>query len=70
MNGKELYNGSFWTPISSMSSSGIVIEVWRDQNTVVKIENGYPSSQFFKGTDPRNNPELLEHFQETGKLAQ
>ena len=70
LKGREIYNGSFMTPVSSFSCSGIVIEVWQDQETVVKIENGYPSSQLFTGTDPRDNSELLEYFQKMGKLTQ
>jgi len=33
LNGKEIYSGSFWTPISSVSRSGIVIEIFRDQKS-------------------------------------
>lgn len=70
LNGKEVYHGSFWTPMSSVSCNGIVIEIFRDQNTIVEIQRGYPSSEFFVGTDPRNNSEMLRYFREMGKLTQ
>jgi hypothetical protein len=70
LSGEEVYNGSFWTPISSVPYNGLVIEILRDNNTIVEIQRGYPSSEFFAGTDPRNNSELLEYFQEIGKLTQ
>ena len=38
LNCKEIYNGAFWSPISSKSYSGIVILI---EDNSVKIENGY-----------------------------
>jgi hypothetical protein len=71
LNGKEVYNGSFWTPISSISCDGIVVEVFRDHNAIVKIQRGYPSSDFASpGADPRNSPEIMGYFQKIGKLTQ
>ena len=67
LNGKEIYNGSFWTPISSKPYSGIVILI---QDNTIKIETGYPSSEFFEGIDPRNNSEIFDYFQKVGKLTQ
>ena len=68
---QEIYDGSFWTPISSVSYCGIVIEtlVNMTENTI-KLEKGYPSSDFFEGIDPRNDPRILDHFQKLGKLKQ
>lgn len=72
INGKEIYNGAFWVSISSYSYSWIVIVVdtLEIQDKTIKIEKGYPSPEFFKGTDPRNNPEVFNHFQKIGKLVQ
>jgi hypothetical protein len=67
LNCKEIYNGAFWSPISSKSYSGIVILI---EDNSVKIENGYPSSEFFKGIDPRNNSEIFSYFQKVEKLVQ
>ncbi len=69
LNGREMYNGSFWTPISSISYSGIVIETLVHNNTI-KIEMGYPTSKFFENKDPRDQSEIFGHFQKVGKLVQ
>jgi hypothetical protein len=69
LNGKEIYNGSFWVSISSISYSGIVINTLEIQNNTMKIEKGYPSSGFFEGTDPRNNSDIHYYFQKIGKLV-
>lgn len=70
LDGKEVYNGSFWVPVSSVSCNGIVIEIWQDQSDIVEIKKGYPSTEFYTGNDPRNNYGLLEYFREKGKLTQ
>jgi hypothetical protein len=67
INGKEIYDGWFWSPISSIPCSGIVIETLIRNNTL-KIETGYPSSHF-QGEDPRNNPDVFNYFQAVGKLV-
>jgi len=69
LDGRGIYNGSFWSPISSVSASGIVIDTFVQDNTI-RIEAGYPSSEFFKGIDPRNNSEIFEFFRKAGKLTQ
>lgn len=70
INGKEIYDGSFWVSFSSLSYSGIVIDTLRNQNNTISIDLGYPSSGFFEGVDPRNDPRILDHFQKLGKLKQ
>lgn len=70
LNGKEIYKGSFWTSLSSLSYSGIVINISMIQNNILKIEKGYPTSEFFEGIDPRNNSEIFNYFQKNGKLIQ
>ena len=69
---QEIYDGSFWTPISSVSYGGIVIETLVNMtDNTIKLEKGYPSSEcFFEGRDPRNDPRILDHFQKLGKLKQ
>jgi len=69
LNDREIYNGSFWSPISSVAVSRIVIDTFVQDNTI-RIEAGYPSSEFFKGIDPRNNSEIFEFFRRIGKLTQ
>jgi len=66
---QEIYKGSFWTPISSVSYPGIVIETLVNMtDNTIKLEKGYPSSDFFEGVDPRNDQRILDHFQKLGKL--
>jgi hypothetical protein len=67
INGQEIYRGWFWSPVSSISCSGVVIETLVRNNTI-RIETGYPSFHF-QGEDPRNNPDLLNYFQVVGKLV-
>ena len=66
---QEIYNGSFWTPISSVSYQGIAIETYfyTSENTI-KLQNGYPAG-WLQGEDPRNDPRIFDHFQELGKLT-
>ena len=67
INGKEIYGGWFWSPISSIPCSSVVIET-TVRNETIKIETGYPSSHF-QGEDPRNNPTVFNYFQAAGKLV-
>jgi len=67
IKGEDIYDGWFWSPISSLPCSGIVIETLVRNNTI-RIETGYPSS-YFQGEDPRSNPKILDYFQSTGKLV-
>ena len=67
IKGEDIYEGWFWSPISSLPCSGIVIETLVRNNTI-KIEAGYPSSHF-QGEDPRNNPRVFDYFMSVGKLA-
>jgi len=70
VNKNPIYAGAFWTPISSISYSGVTI--WKPFNTtgpdVVTLELGYPSSSFYGGEDPRNSPEIIDSFKKAGKL--
>ena len=64
---EDVYDGWFWSPISSLPCSGIVIETLVRNNTI-RIEAGYPSSHF-QGEDPRSNLEVLSYFMSVGKLV-
>jgi hypothetical protein len=70
IDGKEIYEGSFWVSFSSLSYSGIVIDTLLIQNNTISIDQGYPSSAFFEGVDPRNDPRIIDNFQKLGKLKQ
>lgn len=67
VEGQEIYRGAFWTPISSLPYNGVVIETVVTDNSV-KIEAGYPSSQF-QGDDPRDNPRVFDYLSRLGKLT-
>lgn len=65
-----VYWGAFWTPVSSQSFDGITI--WKPLGAVepkiITIELGYPSTSFYGGEDPRNNPAVIEALDRAGKL--
>jgi hypothetical protein len=65
-----IYWGAFWTPISSMSFDGVII--WKplgsQESQVIKLDLGYPSSSFYSGEDLRNNTEVLQSLEHSGKL--
>ena len=71
VNKKPIYWGAFWTPISSISFDGVTI--WKpfasDEPHIVPLELGYPSSSFYGGEDPRNNPEVIKSLEQAGKLV-
>jgi hypothetical protein len=70
VNKSPVYWGAFWTPISSMSFAGVTI--WKPLGSpelkIITLELGYPSSSFYKGEDPRNNPAILQSLEQSGKL--
>jgi hypothetical protein len=65
-----VYWGAFWTPISSQSFDGVTI--WKPFSLsppyIVTLELGYPSSSFYGGEDPRNEPGIISAFERAGKL--
>jgi hypothetical protein len=65
-----IYWGAFWTPMSSMSFDGITIRkpLGSLESNVITIELGYPSSSCCSGEDPRNNTEVLQSLEQSGKL--
>ncbi len=67
---QPIYWGAFWTPVSSMSFDGVTIlkPTSLDGAPVIRLDLGYPSSSFYKGEDPRNNPEALLSLEQAGKL--
>ena len=65
-----IYFGAFWTSISSISFDGVTI--WKpfssQEPKVITLELGYRSSSFYGSEDPRNNPEVINSFEQAGKL--
>jgi hypothetical protein len=68
---KAIYWGAFWTPISSISFDGVTI--WKpyssSETPVVTLELGYPTSAYYGGVDPRNDPEILSSLEQADKLV-
>jgi hypothetical protein len=67
---KPIYWGAFWTPVSSISFDGVTI--WKpfssQEPRVITLTLGYPSSSFYGGEDPRNNPEVISSLEQAGKF--
>ncbi len=67
---KPVYQGAFWTPVSSISYSGVT--VWKpydnDIKPVITLSLGYPGPSFYSGEDPRNNAVLMSALEKEGKL--
>ncbi len=64
-----VYAGAFWSPVSSVSFSGITIaQPLNDQTNTVTIQLGYPAQSLFTGADPRNNTAIIDAFSQSGKL--
>ena len=71
VNKNPIYWGSFWTPISSLSFNGVPIwlPLGAQGTAIITIELGYPSSSFYDGQDPRNNPDVMASLEKDGKLV-
>ncbi|HXX59476.1 MAG TPA: hypothetical protein VEI27_02225 [Dehalococcoidales bacterium] len=70
VDGKPIYGGAFWTPVSSASFSGLIIEkpLITEGAPVIRIEKGYPTAAFFRGTDSRSDPAIMASLEKSGKL--
>ena len=67
IKGENIYGGMFWSPISSLPCSEVVIQTLVRNNSI-QIAAGYPHSAF-QGEDPRNNSTIFNYFKSVGKLA-
>ena len=67
IKGEDIYGGLFWSPISSLPCSEVVIQTLVRDNTI-QIEAGYPHSDF-QGEDPRGNSKVFNYFMSVEKLA-
>jgi hypothetical protein len=64
----RIYAGGIWTPASSQSYDGVVIQV-PPVGDSIRIQLGYPESpELFTGQDPRSDPMILGSFAQVGKL--
>lgn len=66
---QRIYQGAVWTLLSSLSYNGIIIlQPFYTASTLVRIEPGYPSADFYEGKDPRADPRILQALTTAGKL--
>lgn len=67
---QPVYWGAFWTPISSMSFSGVTImkPFGQPDSKTVEMALGYPSPSFYGGDDPRDSSRVLDALKRSGKL--
>jgi hypothetical protein len=70
VDNEPIYWGAFWVFWSSQSFDGVTI--WKplrlEEQHVIRLELGYPSSEFYTGEDPRSNPVVIESLDQAGKL--
>ncbi|PHN02107.1 hypothetical protein CRP01_33500 [Flavilitoribacter nigricans DSM 23189 = NBRC 102662] len=68
---EEMYRGKFWTNLSSLSESGIVltdITLISPDHPTLTVAGSYPSEAISPDNRQKiNNPKILEHFNNIGK---
>jgi hypothetical protein len=69
---EEIYSGKFWTNLSSLSESGIVmydvVVIGPDYNTFT-VASSYPSEDISpENKEKINDPRIIEHFKNINKL--
>ena len=72
INEEVIYEGKFYSAVSSMSYPGIVIldSLWKmdNQHNTIQIDFGYPAASFSQGEDHRSNPEIMDYLESKGLL--
>ena len=69
VDGEPIYGGAFWTPASSLIFDGVTImEPFAEDTTTIRLELGYPSTEFVSGIDPRSDVRIMEALETAGKL--
>jgi len=64
-----MYWGAFWTPISSISFDGVtILKPLPSDRYLIQLQLGYPSPEFFTGTDPRPDPGIVQSLERANKL--
>ena len=69
---ERIYGGAFWTPLSSLSFDGVVIQspLGADDHTI-RIQLGYPEApDLFKGQDLRADARTIQALRQGGKLRE
>jgi hypothetical protein len=74
LHGVEMYEGAFWSDLSSRIYEGVVIlnihQIQEGVTDRLTIEPWYPPGLFTGSEDPRRNTEIFNYFQKIGKLTQ
>ena len=67
---KQIYWGAFWASYSSQSFDGVIIlfPFLSEKENTIQITLGYPSPSFFRGNDPRSDPQIFQSLEKAGKL--
>ena len=68
-----IFEGAFWTPISSMSYGGVTIcagPILNGKKNTIALELGYPAPGFYGGQDPRASDEIINALRAAGKLKE
>lgn len=69
--GERIFMGAFWTPVSSLSYSGIVaMPSLEEDSSILYFDLGYPSADFFEGVDLRDNEQIIKAFSKAEKLSE
>lgn len=70
VDGLPVYAGAFWVAYSSLIFDGVVMDTTlvAEDHPVIRIELGYPGADFFRGSDPRSDPRILQALEQAGKL--
>jgi len=67
--GVPIYSGAFYTPLSSLSYTGVVILQPIDPNLrSINISLGYPGPDAFIGDDPRSDQRIINRLDAANKL--
>lgn len=68
---QPIYAGALWTPLSSLSFDGVVImQPLEEAPPIIRLDRGYPASDFARGRDPRSDARVLSSLAAEGKLKQ
>ena len=66
---QRIYSGALWTPASSISYDGVVIlQPFDNDGTTIQLTLGYPGSEAFTGSDPRDDPRIVRALERAKKL--
>jgi hypothetical protein len=70
---KPIYWAAIWSGILSAGFGGVVVikpDPFTSNKDIIQIQCGYPSEEWFRGKDPRSDPEIIEALKKSGKLKE